>query len=82
MVLEILFVAVALMLLGALIGYWYRQRLSNASSGGYADLRAVSGYLDKTYGITLTEQDCENIVRAQAPREPPEPMKMIGPPKG
>ncbi|MFN2527991.1 MAG: hypothetical protein ABR584_04665 [Candidatus Baltobacteraceae bacterium] len=80
MVLEVLFVAVALMLLGALVGYWYRQRLTNEQPG-YADLRAVSGYLAKTYGITLTEQDCENIVQAQAPHEPQEPMKMIGPPK-
>lgn len=82
MILEILFVAVALMLLGALAGYWYRQRVTNESTQGYADLRAVSGYLAKTYGITLTEEDCDNIVHAQATHDTPAPMKMIGPPKG
>ena len=69
------------MLLGALAGYWYRQRVTIESTQGYADLRAVSGYLAKTYGITLTEQDCENIVLAQTRNDSAEPMKMIGPPK-
>ncbi len=82
MVLEILFVAVALMLVGGIAGYWYRQRVIDESTQGFADLHAVSGYLAKTYGITLTQQDCDNIAHAQAPRDSPEPMKMIGPPKG
>ena len=57
----------ALLLCGGLVGYLYRERLSAEDRARSVQFEDVQRYLARAYGITLAQDDLENM---RADREP------------